>query len=385
MVRILHLEDMPFDAALIDGILKKGKIKAETLVVENRVDFEKALEDFLPDIILSDHTLPTINSVEALEIVQKSFPQIPFVLVSATASEEFAIETMRAGAYDYILKDRLHRLPQAVLKAISKRRVEDQRTKYLEGVIASEASLKHLNDSLEIKIKERTAQLEKANIELESFGFSVSHDLKTPLTVIQTSAEILEMKLGKKLQADEAKLLGKIRDNASAMGTLIDDLLSLSRYSRSGEIEREVVYMNKMVGEVVDELKSGYPNAKIRVEGIVPAFGNPGLIRQVWVNLISNALKYSSKKLKPEIKISASKQENEIVYLVEDNGPGFEMEDPGKLFDVFHRFKAHEGFAGHGIGLAIVKRIIENHRGRVWAEGKAGVGASFFFSLPVVD
>jgi signal transduction histidine kinase len=376
---------MPFDAALIDGILKKGKIKAETLVVENRVDFEKALEDFLPDIILSDHTLPTINSVEALEIVQKSFPQIPFVLVSATASEEFAIETMRAGAYDYILKDRLHRLPQAVLKAISKRRVEDQRTKYLEGVIASEASLKHLNDSLEIKIKERTAQLEKANIELESFGFSVSHDLKTPLTVIQTSAEILEMKLGKKLQADEAKLLGKIRDNASAMGTLIDDLLSLSRYSRSGEIEREVVYMNKMVGEVVDELKSGYPNAKIRVEGIVPAFGNPGLIRQVWVNLISNALKYSSKKLKPEIKISASKQENEIVYLVEDNGPGFEMEDPGKLFDVFHRFKAHEGFAGHGIGLAIVKRIIENHRGRVWAEGKAGVGASFFFSLPVVD
>jgi signal transduction histidine kinase len=374
---------MPFDAALINGILKKGKIKAETLVVENRVDFEKALEDFLPDIILSDHTLPTINSVEALEIVQKSFPQIPFVLVSATVSEEFAIETMRAGAYDYILKDRLHRLPQAVLKAISKRRVEDQRTKYLEGVIASEASLKHLNDSLEIKIKERTAQLEKANIELESFGFSVSHDLKTPLTVIQTSAEILEMKLGNKLHADEAKLLKKIRNNASAMGTLIDDLLSLSRSSRSGEIEREVIYMNKMVGEVVDELKPDFPKATIQVEGIVPSFGNPGLVRQVWINLISNALKYSAKELKPEIKISASKHENEIVYSVEDNGPGFDMEDPSKLFDVFHRFQPHEGFSGHGIGLAIVKRIVENHGGRVWAKGKAGVGAGFFFSLPV--
>jgi two-component system sensor histidine kinase/response regulator len=383
MLKILLLEDKPFDAALIDRVLKKGKIKSEILVVENRVDFENALKYFLPDIILADHSLPTFNSVDALKIVQKSFPQIPFILVTATVSEEFAIETMQAGAYDYIFKDRLQRLPKSVLNAISKSRIEDQRKKYLEEVIASEASLKQLNESLEMKISERIAQLEKANIELESFGFSVSHDLKTPLTVIQTSAAILEMKIGNKLQADEAKLLEKIQNNALSMGTLINDLLSLSKYNRSGEIEKELVFMNKMVTEVTNELQPTYPNAKIQVEGIVSSYGNPGLIRQVWINLISNALKYSANKLKPEIKISATRHENEIVYFVEDNGPGFEIEDPSKLFDLFHRFQPHQGFSGHGIGLAIVKRIIEKHGGRVWAQGKAGVGASFFFSLPI--
>jgi len=383
MLKILHLEDMPEDAAMVVHELKKGKIKCEIIVVDNRADFKLALKNFSPDIILSDHTLPSFNSVDALEIVQKSYPQIPFILVTATVSEDFAINSMRAGAYDYILKDRLQRLPQSVLQAIKKRRVENQRLKYLDAVIVSEVSLKELNNSLEKKVLDRTAQLEKANRELESFGYSVSHDLKTPLTVIQTSAELLEFMLKDKLNEPELKLIDKIKKNTLAMGQLVNDLLDLSKFSASDCVEKEFIFMNDMVRQVIEELKTEFPNAGIKMKGIVPAMGNPGLIRQVWINLISNALKYSAVKAKPLIQISARENESGIIYSVVDNGPGFDVKDTSKLFDVFHRVHAHEGFTGHGIGLAIVKRIVENHGGKVWATAKPSQGASFFFSLPV--
>ena len=383
MLKILHLEDMPEDAAMVVHELKKGKIKCEIIVVDNRADFKLALKNFSPDIILSDHTLPSFNSVDALEIVQKSYPQIPFILVTATVSEDFAINSMRAGAYDYILKDRLQRLPQSVLQAIKKRRVENQRLKYLDAVIVSEVSLKELNNSLEKKVLDRTAQLEKANKELESFGYSVSHDLKTPLTVIQTSAELLEFMLKDKLNEPELKLIDKIKKNTLAMGQLVNDLLDLSKFSASDCVEKEFIFMNDMVRRVIEELKTEFPNADIKMKGIVPAMGNPGLIRQVWINLISNALKYSAVKAKPLIQISARENESGIIYSVVDNGPGFDVKDTSKLFDVFHRVHAHEGFTGHGIGLAIVKRIVENHGGKVWATAKPSQGASFFFSLPV--
>jgi len=383
MLKILHLEDIPTDADLVAHELKKGKVKCEIVVVDNREDFEKALKSLSPDIILSDHTLPSFNSVDALAIVQKSYPQIPFILVTATASEDFAIHSMRAGAYDYILKDRLQRLPQSVLNAINKRRVEKQRIKYLNAVIASEASLKELNDSLEKKVMDRTAQLEKANKELESFGYSVSHDLKTPLTVIQSSAELLRFLLKDKVNEMEIKLLDKIKRNTLAMGQLVDDLLDLSRFSRSGNVEKEFIFMNDMVVQVAEELKTEFPDSDIKIKGVIPAMGNTGLIRQVWINLISNALKYSAAKEKPVIQISSQENESEIIYSVIDNGPGFDIPESSKLFDVFHRVHEHEGFTGLGIGLAIVKRIVENHGGRVWATAKPGEGASFFFSLPI--
>jgi len=383
MLKILHLEDMAEDAAMVVRELKKGKIKCEIIVVDNRADFKTALKNFSPDVILSDHTLPSFNSVDALEIVQKSYPQIPFILVTATVSEDFAINSIRAGAYDYILKDRIQRLPQSVLQAIKKRRLENQRLKYLDAVIASEASLKELNNFLEKKVLDRTAQLEKTNRELESFGYSISHDLKTPLTVIQTSAELLELMLEDKLNEPELKLIDKIKKNTLAMGQLVNDLLDLSKFTGSDCVEKEFICMSEMVLQVIEELKTQFPNVDIKMKGIVPAMGNPGLIRQVWINLISNALKYSAVNAKPLIQISAQENESGIIYSVLDNGPGFDVKDTSKLFDVFHRVHAHEGFTGHGIGLAIVKRIVENHRGKVWATSKPGEGASFFFSLPV--
>lgn len=381
MLRILHLEDLTADADLVEWELKNGNIKCEIFVTKGKSDFSKALDEFDPDVVLSDHSLPAFNSVEAFEMVKAKDASIPFILVTATVSEEFAVACMRSGVYDYILKDRLQRLPQSVLNAINKRRTDTQMKKYLDDLISSEATLKNLNASLEMKVQERTAQLEKANHDLESFGYSVSHDLKTPLTVIHTAASLLEFKLSGKLREDEERLIKNIVRNSVAMGKLIEDLMSLSHFSKASRIEKEEVDMQKLVYNTAEELRSDFPDVKLKIGTLLPVMGSPGLIRQVWVNLITNAMKFSSKNQNPVVEVSCEKSENGVTYHVKDNGPGFEMEDPDKLFDVFYRLHQHEGFKGHGIGLAIVKRIIDNHDGKVWAIGKPGAGASFYFQL----
>jgi len=385
MLRILHLEDLTADAELVEWELRNGNVKCEILVAKGKPDFKNALDNFQPDVVLSDHSLPAFNSVEAFEMVKAKDASIPFILVTATVSEEFAVASMRSGVYDYILKDRLQRLPQSVLNAINKRRTDAQMLKYLDDLIASEATLKNLNASLELKVQQRTAQLEKANQDLESFGYSVSHDLKTPLTVIHTAASLLAFKLSGKLREDEEKLIKNIVRNSVAMGKLIEDLMSLSHFSKASRIEKEEVDNQKLVFSIAEELRSDFPDVKLKIGNLLPVKGSPGLIRQVWVNLITNAMKFSSKNQHPTVEVSCESSKKWITCKVQDNGPGFEMEDPEKLFDVFYRLHQHEGFKGHGIGLAIVKQIIDNHDGKVWAEGKPGEGAAFYFRLPAIN
>jgi signal transduction histidine kinase len=385
MLQILHLEDLMADAELVKRELKNGNIKCEIIVAKDKPNFMKALHELNPDVVLCDHSLPSFNSVEAFEMVKAKDSSIPFILVTATVSEEFAVASMQSGVYDYILKDRLQRLPQSVLNAINKRRTDTQMKKYLDELIGSEATLKNLNALLEQKVTQRTAELEKANQDLESFGYSVSHDLKTPLTVIHTAASLLEFKLSGKLHETEDKLIKNIVRNSVAMGNLIEDLMSLSRFSKASRIEKVEVDMQKLVSTIAEEMRVDFPDVILRIGTLVPAMGSPGLIRQVWVNLIINAMKFSSKNKKPEVQILCENSDQWQTFQVKDNGPGFEMEDPTKLFDVFYRLNQHDGLKGHGIGLAIVKRIIDNHNGKVWAEGKPGEGASFYFRLPVIN
>lgn len=384
MLRILHLEDLVADAELVEWELKNGNIKCEICVAKGKPEFRKALDEFHPDIVLSDHSLPSFNSVEAFEMVKEKDPSIPFILVTATVSEEFAVASMRSGVYDYILKDRLQRLPQTVLNAINKRRTDVQMLKYLDDLIASEATLKNLNASLEMKVRQRTSELEKVNHDLESFGYSVSHDLKTPLTVIHTAASLLEFKLSGKLREDEEKLIKNIVRNSVAMGKLIEDLMSLSNFSKASRLEKVEVDNQKLMLNIAEEMKSDFPDVKLKIGNLLPVMGTPGLIRQVWVNLITNAMKYSSKNQNPAVEVSCEGSKKWVTFKVMDNGPGFEMEDTDKLFDVFYRLHQHEGFKGHGVGLAIVKRIVDSHDGKVWAEGKPGEGASFYFRLPSI-
>jgi PAS domain S-box-containing protein len=239
--------------------------------------------------------------------------------------------------------------------------------------------LEMAHEELEQKVVDRTAQLAAANKELEAFSYSVSHDLRAPLRAINGYAKMLEEDYLSILDDNGKRLLGIVQHKANEMGILIDELLSLSRLGRK-ELHKSSVDMGALAKSIIKEMPTS--NAKIVIGTLLKAEADVGLIRQVLVNLISNAVKYSSKLERPAIEIGSFSEASGTVYYVKDNGAGFDMAYGSKLFGVFQRLHSQEEFEGTGVGLAIVKLIIEKHNGRVWAEGEPEKGATFFFSLP---
>jgi signal transduction histidine kinase len=250
---------------------------------------------------------------------------------------------------------------------------------------------------LEARVRERTAGLEQAreelerraaelavvNRELEAFSYSVSHDLRAPLRHITGFAMMLEQSAGEALDANGKRLLATIGAAATRMGRLIDDLLSFSRVSRT-DLTRGSVDLNRLGREAQQEVAHDI-NGRIvewRVHELPTVEGDPALLRLVLVNLLSNAVKYSSQRARAEIEIGALAAEHETVVFVRDNGVGFDMQYADKLFGVFQRLHGNDEFEGTGIGLANVRRIVQRHGGRTWAEGRPDKGATFYFSLP---
>ncbi|HMK05380.1 MAG TPA: ATP-binding protein, partial [Ferruginibacter sp.] len=241
----------------------------------------------------------------------------------------------------------------------------------------------HANQlNLEQKVLERTAQLESVNSELEAFSYSVSHDLRAPLRGIMGFTTILEEEYSSKLDDEARRITGVIKANTQKMGNLIDDLLTFSRMGRN-DIVKTTINTRDMVNEVI----SGIPKnkeGKIKwVTGALTAsYADSNTIRQVWINLISNAVKYSGQKEDPVIEIGSFPHEGQNAFYIRDNGVGFDKRYKDKLFKVFQRLHNPDEFEGTGIGLAIVEKIISKHGGKVWAEAETGQGASFYFSLP---
>jgi len=247
----------------------------------------------------------------------------------------------------------------------------------------AEDKIVELNRDLERKVSERTMQLEAANKELESFSYSVSHDLRTPLRAIDGFSHILLDDYADKLDDEGKRLLKVVRDNTSRMGQLIDDILKFSRTGRV-ELTSSGIDMEHMAHAVIEELQTAVTGSKLQVEiePIPPARGDNAMMRQVFANLLSNAIKFSSTREKPRIQVGATVNDDETVYYVRDNGVGFDMQYADKLFGVFQRLHSVNEFEGTGIGLAIVKRIVTRHGGRVWADGKVNEGATIYFALP---
>jgi light-regulated signal transduction histidine kinase (bacteriophytochrome) len=237
-------------------------------------------------------------------------------------------------------------------------------------------------EELEIRVRERTLALEAANKELESFSYSVSHDLRAPLRAIDGFSRIVLEDYAAKLDAEGLRLLGVIRDNSRKMGQLIDDLLEYSRLGRK-PLSSAKIDMQRLVEEVLGELQAtGGTSPRLDVGALPPARGDATLLKRAWTNLLANALKFSSKREQPVIEVSGHENGAQCVYCVKDNGAGFDMRYCDKLFNVFQRLHREEEFEGTGVGLAIVQRVISRHGGRVWAEGKVDAGAAFYFSLP---
>lgn len=229
---------------------------------------------------------------------------------------------------------------------------------------------------------DRSTQLELVNKELESFSYSVSHDLRAPLRAINGYTRMLKELIESQQNSEANRIMGNIMDNAKKMGQLIDDLLAFSRLGRK-ELVRINVSMHNMVTAICEEQKASLAGKDIKfcIHPLISGMADNMAIKQVWLNLISNAIKYSMFKKKPIIEIGSEENDTEITYFIKDNGAGFDMRFVDKLFGLFQRLHSDEEFEGTGVGLAIVQRIIYRHGGRVWAEAEIDKGATFFFTL----
>jgi len=246
-----------------------------------------------------------------------------------------------------------------------------------------EDQLRELNIELERRVDARTAQLEAANKELESFSYSVSHDLRAPVRAIIGFSRMLSEDHIEQFDAEAQRLLGVVQSEAHRMGTLIDDLLAFSRMGRQA-IQTVDIDMTQSARSTYEGLiaQQATNNVDFQLGALPRARGDRSLLGQVWVNLIANALKFSGKQAKPRIEVSAISDETEHVYFVRDNGVGFDPRYQSKLYGVFQRLHDAADFPGTGVGLALVQRIVTRHGGRVWADSKPNEGATFYFTLP---
>ena len=262
--------------------------------------------------------------------------------------------------------------------------INEELVKREHALKKSEEQVRQLNTELEQKVAYRTSELDTINKDLEAFSYSVSHDLRAPLRSIHGYASILSQEYSDKVNDEGKKNLSVILRNAEYMGQLIDDLLNFAQTSRSKMLKTSF-NADEQVRNIVNELLAQEEGRKVTVDiaSLDHCKADITTLRQVWINLVSNAIKYTGKNKNARIEIGSTRNDHEILYYIKDNGVGFDMAYSDKLFGVFQRLHRKQDFEGTGVGLALVKRIIDRHNGRIWAEAKVDEGAVFYFSLPV--
>ena len=408
---ILVVDDQESNVdVLIDFLNIQGYSNVKTTTDPR--DVVPLMDSFKPDLVLLDLQMPFLSGYQVMEQIKGLSAEntlLPILVLTADITAEAKKKALSGGATDFLskpfnlvevslrIKNLLYTKYLLQLLQGQNQILEDkvrERTLELEqtnaGLLevnikleASERNLRDLNIELEQRVKERTVELETSNRELEAFSYSVSHDLRAPLRHIHSFIEVMtEIPVNR--TEEELYCMKTIADGAREMSDLIEALLNFSRLSHA-ELQTTTIQMRPMVEQVVNlfEPEIIARNISFRIGTVPDCRGDEQLLRQVWINLVSNAVKYTGKQPEPVIGIGSLCRDNEIVFYVKDNGAGFDMKYVDKLFGVFQRLHRQSEFEGMGIGLANVRSIVNRHGGTCSAESEPGIGATFYFSIPV--
>jgi signal transduction histidine kinase len=366
------LEDIVEEAGLIERVLKKAKLPFVSMRVDGPDEFVSALESFNPDVVLSDHALPQFNSIEALKLCRTRGLMIPFILVTGTVSEEFAVNCLKQGVDDYILKNNLSRLPAAILNSLNQREMESRR-------LVTELKLRDQNEEL-IKTNDL---LRKINMELDNFVYSVSHNLRAPLMSVLGLVTIARMEE----QRDEQPTDNLFNMIEHSIHRLDDTLKEILDYSRNARTETSITEVNldHVFNDTLERLKylKGFDRIEkqIRIEGDVPVYSDGYRLSIIFQNLISNSIKYQDvEKTNSFIRIEVDITHQDVRIQFSDNGMGIREEYLPKMFSMF--FRATERSEGAGLGLYIVKESVSKLGGEISLESTFNEGTTFNIKLP---
>ena len=317
------------------------------------------------DLLLADLMMPGMNGIALLRAALEIDPMLVGIIMTGEGTIGTAVEAMRSGALDYILKP--FKL-SAILPVLSR------------GLLMRR--LRRENAELERRLREHMVELETSNRELDAFTRSASHDLRSPLNIVLGFSSLLASVLGPTIPTEQRTWLLQIERAAQQMSELIDALMRLSRAGKQA-MSLQPVDLAALVREVLDErsAEQALRGVTVHVGELPEVRADPALLRQVFVNLLSNAFKYTRHVDRPEIEVRFELLDDERVFSVRDNGPGFDMARAGRLFDAFQRFHGDQEFEGSGVGLSIVQRVVQRHGGRIWARAEPGKGAVFYFTL----
>ena len=362
-LRFLLVEDNPLDVELVRRELRRAGFDFTSVAVQTPEDFTREVRAQCPQVVLADYNLPQWRGMEALELLRRENLDVPLILVTGALGEVNAVECLKQGATDYVLKSSLARLPVAIHRALKEQRLREQN--------------KRAEEALALKMEE----LARSNRELEEFAYVASHDLQEPLRMVASYCELLGDRYRDKLDENAFKYIGYVVDGARRMQLLIVDLLA---YSRIGTLIKPLQPTNTetVLTTVLHGLqKAVEANQAVVVRETLPSVqADEVQLGQVLQNLIGNALKFHGERA-PQIQISAQVVEGLVRFAVADNGIGMEKEHTGRIFQMFQRLHTREEYGGSGIGLAISKKIVERHGGTIWFDSVPGEGTTFYFTM----
>jgi signal transduction histidine kinase len=363
-LRILLIEDNPSDAELEIAELHRGGFDVLSDIVQTREEIGTCLDRNAYDLVLADYNLPHFRGMEAVDVIREKNLSTPLILVTGALKSVTAVECLKQGATDYVLKDNLTRLSLCVRRALEETRLKQER--------------KRAQDELANKVDE----LARSNRDLEQFAYVSSHDLQEPLRMVAAYTQLLADRYRGKLDENADKYIGYAVEGALRMQALIEDLLAFSRVGRNGSEHKETD-CNAAIDAALRNLAAAVQESGVIVTRgpLPPLHADHFQLVQLFQNLIGNAIKFR-KHRPPMIKISAQRIGDKWQLSVEDNGIGIAADHKEQIFVIFQRLHTREEYSGNGVGLAICKKIVEQHGGRIWVESEPGHGATFQFTLP---